>query len=106
LKLEHPADQIVQGYTAGNNIAAKDSRGTIPNTQLGAKLIVNFLGEESDLAFVIFTISEKAVSFDALAGYTMNLVNLPDRMTRGFLPMVAKEIVARRDIKVPNIELN
>jgi len=106
LNLERLADQIIQGYSAGNNITAKHSRLTIPNTELGAKLIVNFLGKERDLAFVVFAISEESVSFDALASHTMNLVNLLDRMIRGFLPMMAKEIVAGRDIKMPNIELN
>jgi hypothetical protein len=106
LHLERLADQIIQGYSAGNNITAKHSRRTIPNAQLDAKLIVNFLGEEGDLALVIFAMSEESVSFDALAGHTINVVNLLDRMIRGFFPMMAKEIVARRDIKMPNIELN
>jgi hypothetical protein len=90
----------------GDYVTSKHSGRTIQNTQLCAKQLVNLLGEKSDLAFVIFAKSKKAISLNALPSHTINLVNLLDRMIRWFFPMMAKEVVARRDVKMPNIEFN
>jgi len=58
------------------------------------------------LAFVILAKSEKPIPLNALSGNTINLVDFLDPMIGRFFPVMAKEIVTGRDVKMGNIEFN
>src|SRR5260221_9144660 len=97
LHLELFADQRRQVGAGRDHIAPKDRWRPIPHAELGAQLLVHFIREKSDLAFVLRLEIEEAVALDAAPGDALDLGAFEHRMPARRLAMVAEEIVPRRN---------
>jgi hypothetical protein len=100
LKIKFEADEGVEIDSPGDHITAEHFRATIANLKGGAKFIVDFAGEESNLAFVARFVVEKAIPFDSGASDAMELFLLKERMITGRLAVMAEEVVARGEVEV------
>ena len=65
-----------------------------------AQFVEDFAREKCDLSLVIVAIIEKAIAPDAVTGHTFDHRHLDYRIIIGFAPVMAKEIVSRRNVEM------
>ncbi|MEY2480308.1 MAG: FdhD protein [Verrucomicrobiota bacterium] len=85
------------------DVAPHRGRRVIPQFKRCAKFIENFERKKSDLPFVIFPIIEETISPNAVAGHTLDQRHFRRRIIVRLAPMVAKKIVAGRNVKMTNL---
>jgi len=94
------ADDLVKIDIASKHIAAHQSGRTILNLKRAAKLIKNFEREECDLPFVIFFVIKEAIAPDAMTSHALNHRDLNRRILIRLALVMAKKIVASRNVKM------
>jgi FdhD protein len=94
------ADQLIKIDISRDHVATNQIRRAILNSECAAKLIQNFEREKCDLSFVIFLVIKEAIAADAMTGHTFDHRNLNRWKFIRLALVMAKEIVAARDVKV------
>lgn len=94
LQLELDTDQRIQVEAASENVSAQNRRRSVVDAEPFAQGMVNFRGEERDLALVIGLVSEVAVAFEAATGDAPQFRDLDHWMLPGRTAVMAYEVVA------------
>ena len=97
LNFEIATDEGKKIDPGDDNVAAQYARGFPPDIKVRAKAFENLCGKKCDLAFVIFSMIEVAVSEQAFARETLDSVLLNQRRRSRWLAVVANEIVFGRN---------
>jgi len=97
-------DQLVKIYTTGHNIPPKQRRRAALQFKRVTEVIENFDREEGDLSFVAFPIIEEAIASNAATSDAFDFWDFDGRMIVGRAAVVAKEIVAVRNIKMADFQ--
>ena len=100
LQLELAINQFVQIDTGCDHIAPENGRSPRGYLQFRAEILVNFVREKSDLAFVVAAEIEKAIAFDPAPREAANLRDFHHRMDVWRPLVVAEEIVSGRDVEM------
>lgn len=75
LQLKRFADERIQIRAGHNYVAPQDTGRFIHERKGGAKVGENFLGEKSDLAFVVVLKVVEAVAANAVAGHAFEAID-------------------------------
>jgi hypothetical protein len=102
LHLELLSNQVVQIYATYDHVATCQARGAGLNFQRAAKFIENFQRKESDLTFVIVLEIKVPVPANTTPGHAFYFGRFYHRMLVRFAPVMANEIVSRRNEQVTN----
>ena len=100
LEVEFLTDEGVEVDAADDDIAAEDGGWGVRDVEGGAEILVDLVGEEGDLAFVVFLPAEEAIAFDAFAGDERGFVEFDDGGLAGWLAVVTEVIVFGADVEV------
>src|SRR5262249_2900848 len=94
------ADELIEIDPPGDHVAPKDRRRLVPDVEFRAQLLIDLVGEEGELPFVVGLEIEEAVPLDAASGKDAKLGAFYHRMLAGRLFVMAEEIVPGRDVEV------
>ena len=97
LHFEVTTDERKEVDPGNDDVAAQYARRFLPDAKVGAESLENLRGEKCDLAFVIFSMIEVAVPEQTLACDTLGSFPRNQRRRPGGLPVVANEIMFRRN---------
>jgi molybdopterin-guanine dinucleotide biosynthesis protein A len=100
LDFKGPADERVEIDSGGNHVAAQDGGGSVLDAERTAKRVVGLGGKEGDLAFVGGFEIQKSIAFNAAAGKALNGTLGQHGVPPGGAAVMAKEIMARRNVKM------
>jgi len=98
------SDQLVKIDMPSDYIAPHQSGRAISKLKRIAQLIENLQGKKRDLSFVILLIIEEAIAANAMPGCAFDQLDLGDRIFIRFAPMVAKKVMARRNVKMTDFQ--
>lgn len=93
-------DQRVKIDISRHDISADGCGRTTRHLQRRAQLIENFEREKCDLPLVIFLVIEEAIATNAVAGDAFDAGEFDCGMVIRFAPVVTKEIMTGRNVKV------
>ena len=89
---------------AGCNGISTWGRGrAVCDLERGAKRLKDFERKESDLSLIISAIIKVSIALDSMARHAFNLRHFDRRMVVGRAIVVAKEVVARRNVEMTNL---
>jgi hypothetical protein len=105
LKLEFGTDQFIKTNSTYNHIPAVDFGPAVPDVKSHAKLVVNLLLEESDLAFVVVSESEVPIPDNAFPRDTDQFGDFRHGIGSRRLLVMANEVVPFRNKQMANLEI-
>jgi hypothetical protein len=94
------ADQPGKIHIACDHITPDHSGRAILEVKRIAKFIKNFARKKGDLPFIIVLIIEEAITSNAMTGHTLNASHLQNGVFVWFAPVVAKKVMASRNVQV------
>lgn len=106
LHLKLFSDQAVQVHITGDEVSAKHGGGHSHRLKLLTHPLIDLMGKEGDLAFVVLFEVKKTIAHESLARDTLDRVHFDHGRLPCGLTVMAKEIVLGRNVEVEELHEN